>query len=118
MSFGHGYIETVGHPQGQAMKYPLVIEKVPNNYAGYAPDFPGLGVTGDSVEEVRQLLVEGIAIYLEELASTGERAPVPNTVVAFAEVGSNFKLTHHASTVRSGTCPKCASRVTTGSRCS
>ena len=49
------------------MKWAIVIEKSENGYGGYAPDFPGLGVVGDTQDEVRQLLAEGMELYLEEV---------------------------------------------------
>ena len=34
------------------MKYTVVIEKAPNNYAAYVPDLPGCVATGGTPEEV------------------------------------------------------------------
>ena len=48
------------------MGYRVVIEQTPNNYSAYSPDYPGVGVAGDSEEEVRRLLAEGIEIWEEE----------------------------------------------------
>lgn len=48
------------------MGYRVVIEQTPNNYSAYSPDYPGVGVAGDSEEEVRRLLAEGIEIWKEE----------------------------------------------------
>ena len=48
------------------MGYRVVVEQTPNNYSAYSPDYPGVGVAGDSEEEVRRLLAEGIEIWKEE----------------------------------------------------
>ena len=48
------------------MGYRVVVERTPNNYSAYSPDYPGVGVAGDSEEEVRRLLAEGIEIWEEE----------------------------------------------------
>ena len=48
------------------MGYRVVVERAPNNYSAYSPDYPGVGVAGDSEEEVRRLLAEGIEIWKEE----------------------------------------------------
>ena len=55
------------------MSYRVVIERTPNNYSAYSPDYPGVGVAGDSEEEVRRLLAEGIEIWEEEERKDAER---------------------------------------------
>ena len=55
------------------MGYRVVIEQTPNNYSAYSPDYPGVGVAGDSEEEVRRLLAEGIEIWKEEERKDAER---------------------------------------------
>ena len=56
------------------MAYRVVVEKTPgNNYSAYSPDYPGVGVAGDSEEEVRRLLAEGIEIWEEEERKDAER---------------------------------------------
>ena len=35
------------------MRYAIVIEQTDTGYSAYAPDLPGLGVAGFSIEEVR-----------------------------------------------------------------
>ena len=59
------------------MGYKVVIERTPNNYSAYSPDYPGVGVAGDSEEEVRRLLAEGIEIWEEEERKDAERAIEP-----------------------------------------
>ena len=56
------------------MGYRVVIERSPNNYSAFSPDYPGVGVAGDSEEEVRRLLAEGIEIWEEEERKDAERA--------------------------------------------
>lgn len=56
------------------MSYRVVVERSPNNYSAYSPDYPGVGVAGDSEEEVRRLLAEGIEIWKEEERKDAERA--------------------------------------------
>jgi len=68
------------------MRWAIVIEKSADGYGGYAPDLPGLGVVGDSLEEVRRLLAEGIEIYLEESARDNEPPPQPRTQVDTIEI--------------------------------
>ncbi len=69
------------------MKWAIVIEKSENGYGGYAPDFPGLGVVGDTQDEVRQLLAEGMELYLEEVGKQPERQPAAEAQVEYLELG-------------------------------
>lgn len=68
------------------MRYAIVIEKTETGYGAYAPDLPGLGVTGTSIEEVRKLIARGVAVYIHELQSHGEPIPKPGAVVEYAEI--------------------------------
>lgn len=47
------------------MKRAIVIERSKNGHGAYAPDLPGVGVVGDTAEEVRTLLADAIELYLE-----------------------------------------------------
>ena len=55
------------------MEYKVVVEQTPNNYSAYSPDYPGVGVTGPSEQEVRKLLDEAIEIWEEEERKDAER---------------------------------------------
>ena len=68
------------------MRWAIVIEKSADGYGGYAPDFPGLGVVGDSPAEVRRLLREALELYLEELATDRTPSPQPQTAVEYVEL--------------------------------
>jgi predicted RNase H-like HicB family nuclease len=59
------------------MKWAIVIEKGKRNYGGYVPDLPGIGVAGDTPEEVKRLLTEAIEIYLQEEDSGIPEAACP-----------------------------------------
>ena len=51
------------------MKYAIVIEKVPgSNYSAYVPDLPGCVATADTLEEIKQLMREGIEFHLEGMS--------------------------------------------------
>lgn len=66
------------------MKWAVVIEKSADGFGGYVPDVPGIGVVGDSPEEVRRLLAEAIELYLEEAAGDGP-ALEPQAAVDYVE---------------------------------
>ncbi|MXX77354.1 MAG: type II toxin-antitoxin system HicB family antitoxin [Holophagales bacterium] len=70
------------------MKYTIVIEKTPNNYAAYAPDLPGCGTTGPTRDEVIRLMQEAIEFHLEGLRRDGEPVPPPQTTAAQVDVAA------------------------------
>ena len=67
------------------MKYAVVIEKSQNGYGAYAPDLPGVGVVGESADEVRQLIREAIAFHLEGLRADGQPIPQPSIEIDYVE---------------------------------
>jgi predicted RNase H-like HicB family nuclease len=63
------------------MDYVVVIEKAADgSYSAYLPDLPGCVATGDSVEEVQQLIAEAVNLHIESLREHGERVPVPSAL--------------------------------------
>jgi predicted RNase H-like HicB family nuclease len=61
--------------EGQMHGYRIVYEQIPTSWGAYAPDLPGLGVVGNSREEVERLIGEAIPIHLEELALDRRERP-------------------------------------------
>ena len=59
------------------MEYVVIFEKGENNYSAYAPDLPGCGVVGETLEEVRTLVAEAIEFHIEGLQEAGEVVPQP-----------------------------------------
>jgi predicted RNase H-like HicB family nuclease len=48
-----------------------------HSYSAMVPDVPGCVAAGDTVEEVRQLMSEALALHLELMQEDGEALPVP-----------------------------------------
>ena len=69
------------------VKYTVVIEKAPSNYAAYVPDLPGCVATGRTEGEVLVEIREAIAFHIESLKEHGEPVPEPQTVAASVDVG-------------------------------
>lgn len=61
-------------------EYLVVIENAGSSWGAYAPDLPGVGVAGDSREEVEQLIREAIELHLEGLREAGDPIPPPAAV--------------------------------------
>ena len=76
--------------------YLIVFEKGKDSWSAFAPDVPGTGGLGDSVEEARQSLREGIGYMLEDCAERGVPLPeAKSTVVDFAEFDPNPDQSHY-----------------------
>jgi len=68
------------------MRFAVVYEKTSTGWSAYAPDLPGLGVAGDTVEETRQLLSEAIEMHLDDLRATGQPIPPAASQTDYVEV--------------------------------
>jgi predicted RNase H-like HicB family nuclease len=61
-------------------EYLVVIEHEGESWGAYCPDLPGVGVVGDSQDEVEQLIRQAITFHLEGLREAGEPIPEPPAV--------------------------------------
>ncbi len=57
----------------------VVYEKGKKNYSGFAPDVPGCGSVGDTLDEMRTNLREALELYMEASAEFGYALPEPTT---------------------------------------
>ncbi len=60
-------------------EYVVIYEKGPTGWGAYAPDLPGLAAAGETLEEVEQLIREGLEFHLENLLEAGDPIPKPTT---------------------------------------
>lgn len=63
-------------------EYLVIIEREGDSWGAYCPDLPGLGVTGDSREEVEGLIREAVVFHIEGLRSAGDPVPEPSAASA------------------------------------
>ena len=68
------------------MRYAIVIEKAPSNFAAYVPDLPGCIATGATVTETKSLIRETIEFHLEGLKADGLPVPPPSSQVEYVDV--------------------------------
>jgi predicted RNase H-like HicB family nuclease len=68
------------------LRYAIVIEKAPANYAAYVPDLRGCIATGATVAETESLVREAIEFHLEGLKSDGLPIPPPSSQVDYVDV--------------------------------
>jgi len=59
-------------------RYIIKFEKTEMGFGAYAPDIPGVGVTGKTKEEAETLIYEAIQFHFEGLLSEG--LPLPMSV--------------------------------------
>ena len=62
------------------MRYSIIIERGPNNFSAYAPDFPGCAAAADTEEETIKLMREALAMHIEDMRQRGEPVPEPSSV--------------------------------------
>ena len=67
------------------MHYAIVIEKGENSYGAYVPDLPGCVAVAETLEEVKQLIVEAIAFHIEGLKEEGLPIPEPISQCEYVE---------------------------------
>ena len=68
------------------MRYAIVIEKAPSNYAAYVPDLRGCIATGATVAETESLIRQAIEFHLEDLKAEGLPIPPPSSQVEYVDV--------------------------------
>ena len=59
------------------LTYAVVFEKTHNNWCAYAPDVPGCGSTGDTWEEMLEMIRKGLTGHIEIMLEYGEPLPEP-----------------------------------------
>lgn len=64
------------------MRYLVVYEQTPDNWAAYAPDVPGCVATGATREETARLIGEALAEHLALVLDDGLPLPQPSAVAA------------------------------------
>ena len=67
------------------MKYAVVYEQSPRNWAAYVPDLPGCVATGASRDEVERRIRKGIQLHLRAMRVAGESIPAPTSSVGSIE---------------------------------
>ena len=76
-------------------RYLVVYEKAPSNYGAFAPDVPGCASLGETLDEARRLMSEGLRFHLEMLAEDGDPIPEPRTsTYDFAEETPENGVSH------------------------
>lgn len=67
------------------MKYTVVIERAPDNYAAYVPDLPGCVATAGTRREVLKEIRGAMEFHIEGMREDGEPVPEPQTTAAVVD---------------------------------
>ena len=68
-------------------RYMVVFERTADGWSAYAPDVPGCGTTGATVDEALVNIKEALELWLEVAEEQGDTAPEPlHQFAAFVEV--------------------------------
>ena len=70
------------------MRYTIVIERAPRNYAAYVPDLPGCVATGDTREDAVREIRQAIRYHIESLREYGEPVPEPQCTATVVDVAA------------------------------
>jgi predicted RNase H-like HicB family nuclease len=68
------------------LKYTVVFEKTPSNYAAYVPDLPGCVSTGHTLEEAERNIREAMKMHLASMREHDEPAPNPTARAMYVDV--------------------------------
>jgi len=62
------------------MRYPIIIERGPQNFSACAPDFPGCVTAAVAEQETLALMKEALEMHIEDLRERGEAIPQPSEI--------------------------------------
>jgi predicted RNase H-like HicB family nuclease len=68
------------------MKYLIVYEKSDAGWGAYAPDLPGLGAAGKTLDEVKDLIREAVEFHLEGMRAHGDPIPAPSAMTEYITI--------------------------------
>ena len=69
----------------EELRYLIIIEKNGKGCSAYVPDLPGCVAAGDTEDEVRELISEGIRLHLKGMRETGDLIPEPKCTAEYVE---------------------------------
>lgn len=70
------------------MRYTVIVERGETGWGAHVPDLPGCIATGDSREQVLQLIREAVDLHLQAMRAEGLPIPEPRSEVEVIEVGA------------------------------
>ena len=68
------------------MKYLIVYEKSATGWGACAPDLPGLGAAGKTLDEVKDLIREAVEFHWEGVRAHGDPIPAPSAMTGYITI--------------------------------
>jgi len=68
------------------VKYLVIYDKSTTGWGAYAPDLPGLGVAGTTLDEVKELIREAMEFHLEGMRQHGDAIPAASATTEYITV--------------------------------
>ena len=73
--------------------YVVVYEETENNYCAYLPDFPGCITTGNTWDQVQEMVRQAIEFHIEGMIQHGDSLPESPMSLEAAKAHHNLPLT-------------------------
>lgn len=70
------------------VKFAVIYEQAPSNWAAYVPDLPGCMTTGQTLEETQRNIREAIAGHIATLREFGQPIPEPSSLAGEVEINT------------------------------
>jgi predicted RNase H-like HicB family nuclease len=71
------------------MKYLVIYEKLATGWSAYSPDLPGLGATGEMLDDVKELIHETMELHLSGVGRQVDRIAKPSTAIEYTKIDSH-----------------------------
>jgi len=71
---------------GKMYRYPVIIEKVNENYSAHCPDLPGCIARGKTIKEVLTKIKGIIQFHIEGMKEEGLSIPKPATTIKYINI--------------------------------
>jgi predicted RNase H-like HicB family nuclease len=68
------------------MRYLVIYERSAAGWGAYAPDLPGLGVAGTTLDEVKELSREAVEFHFEGMRENGDPILTPSATTEYITV--------------------------------
>jgi predicted RNase H-like HicB family nuclease len=70
------------------LQFVVVFEQTPNNYGAYLPDLPGCISTGETWEEMKEMVREAVPFHIEGMLEHGD--PLPEKPMSLEEAMAHY----------------------------
>lgn len=69
-------------------RYLVIIEESSTGFSAFLPDMPGCIATATTLDEIENVIREGVEFHVEGLREAGEPVPPPKSTATYVEVAA------------------------------